>query len=96
MADDTLRSTVSALKRGLSVLASPVVDVKHDGRGSNVNILVIAAEILSSDNFCVVEHLSPLKFNLSGTCYTGPVRQTNLALIIQILPNLFPHSFNFV
>ena len=24
---------------------------------------------------------TPLKFNLSGTCYTGPVRQTNLALI---------------
>ena len=90
MADDTLRSTVSALKRGLSVLASPVVDVKHDGRGLNVNILVIAAEILSSNNFCVVEHLSPLKFNLSGTCYTGPVRQTNLALIT------FPDSKSIV
>ena len=80
MADDTLRSIVSALKRGLSVLASPMVDVKHDGRKLNVNILVIAPEILSSNNFCVVEHLTPLKFNLSGTCYTGPVRQTNLAL----------------
>ena len=81
IADDTLRSTVSALKRGLSVLASPMVDVEHDGRELNVNVLVIASEILSSNNFCVAEHLTPLKFNLSGTCYTGPVRQTNLALI---------------
>ena len=81
IADDTLRSTVSALKRGLSVLASPMVDVEHDGRELNVNVLVIAPEILSSNNFCVTEHLTPLKFNLSGTCYTGPVRQTNLALI---------------
>ena len=81
MVDDTLRSTVSALKRGLSVLASPMVDVKHDGRELNVNILAIAPEILSSNNFCVVEHLTPLKFNLSGTCYTGLVPQTNLALI---------------
>ena len=78
---DTLRSIVSALKRGLSVLASLVVDVKHDGRESHVNILVIAPEILSSNNFCLVEQLTPLKFNLSGTCYTGRVRQTNLAPI---------------
>ena len=80
-ADDTLRSTVSALKRGLSVLASPMVDVEHDGRKLNVNVLVVALEVLSSNYFCVVEHLTPLKFNLSGTCYTGPVRQINLALI---------------
>ena len=58
-----------------------MVDVEHDGRELNVNVLVIAPEVLNSSNFCVVEHLTPLKFNLSGTCYTGPVRQTNLALI---------------
>ena len=29
----------------------------------------------------MVEHLSPLKFNLSSICFTGPVRQTSLALI---------------
>ena len=52
LADDTLRATVSALKRGLSVLASPMVDVEHDGRELNVNVLVMAPEILSS-NFCV-------------------------------------------
>ena len=58
-----------------------MVDVEHDGRELNVNVLVIAPEILSSNNSCVAEHLTPLKFNLSGTCYTGPVRQTNLARI---------------
>ena len=42
---------------------------------------MLAPEIASKNNFCVVEHLNPLKFNLSGICYTGPVRQTNLALI---------------
>ena len=51
MANDTLRSTVSALRRGLSVFASPMVDVKHDGRELNLNILVIAPGILSSNNF---------------------------------------------
>ena len=90
IADDTLRSTVSALKRDLSVLVSPMVDVEHDGRELNVNVLVIAPEILSSNNFCVAEHLTTLKFNLSGTCYTGPVRKTNLALIT------FPDSKSIV
>ena len=56
IADDTLRSTVSALKRGLSVFASPMVDVEHDGRELNANVLVIAPEILSSNDFCVAEH----------------------------------------
>ena len=29
----------------------------------------------------MVEHLTPLKFNMSGKCFTGPVQHTNLALI---------------
>ena len=79
--DPLLALTVTALEQGLSVLASPMVDVEHDNRDLNVNILFLAPEIANKSNFCVVEHLTPLKFNLSGSCFTGPVRQTNLALI---------------
>ena len=32
-------------------------------------------------SFCTIEYLSPLKFNISNKCYTGPVTQTNLALM---------------
>ena len=64
-----------------SVLASPMVYVEHDSCNLKVNILFLAPEIANKSNFCVVEHLTPLKFNLSGTCFTGPVRQTNLTLI---------------
>ena len=46
----------------------------------------MAPEIANKSNFCVVKQLTPLKFYLSGTCFTGPVRQTNLALIT--CPNL--------
>ena len=38
-------------------------------------------EITDKDSFCVVEHLTPLKFNISGKCFSGPVQHTNLALI---------------
>ena len=58
-----------------------MVDVEHDGKDLSVDILMLQPEITSKNDFCVVEHLTPLKFNMSGTCYTGPVRQTNLALI---------------
>ena len=50
----------------------------ESGYRSRVSIPVLLAD---KNNFCVVEHLSPLKFNLSGNCFTGPVRQTSLALI---------------
>lgn len=79
--DPSLQLAIRALEEGLSVLASPMVDVEHDGRDLNVNILLLVPEIASKENFCVIEHLTPLKFNLSHTCFTGPVRQTNLALI---------------
>ena len=79
--DPSLGLTISVLEQGLSVLASPMVDVEHDGKDLGINILVLAPEISDKNNFCVVEHLSPLKFNLSNKCFTGPVRQTNLALI---------------
>ena len=79
--DPSLGLTITALEQGLSVLASPMVDVEHDGKDLGINILVLGPEIADQNNFCVVEHLSPLKFNLSGNCFTGPVRQTNLALI---------------
>ena len=80
--DPSLALTATTLEQGLSVLASPMVDVEHDGYDLMLyNILFLAPEIANKSNFCVVEHLTPLKFNLSGTCFTGPVRQTNLALI---------------
>jgi len=34
-------------------------------------IWVVALEILSPNNSCVAANLTPLKFNLSATCYTG-------------------------
>ena len=66
-----------------------MVDVEHDGRKLNVNIMLLAPEIVDKNNFCVVEHLTPLKFNLSGTCFTGSAQHwSNLALIT--CPNAKP------
>lgn len=40
--DHSLRLTKSALKQGLSVLASPMVDVEHSGQDLTLNILLLA------------------------------------------------------
>ena len=69
--DQSLEFTASALEEGLSVLASPMVDVEHDGRDLNVNILLLAPEIARKNDLCVVELLTPLKFNPSNTCFTA-------------------------
>ena len=47
----------------------------------NIDILLLAPEIMDKNSFCVVEHLTPHKFNLLGKCFSGPVQHTNLALM---------------
>lgn len=58
-----------------------MVDVEHSGQDLTVDILLLAPEITDENSFCVVQHLTPLKFNISGKCFSGPVQHTNLALI---------------
>ena len=74
-------NTIKALDAGYSILANPMVDFEHENGNLNVNILLTAPEIADSNSFCSLEYLSPIKFNFSNTCYTGPITQTNLALI---------------
>ena len=76
-----MKLTISALEEGLSVLASPMVDVERDGHNLTVDILLLAPVIGDQNHLCVVQHLTSLKFNISGKCFTGPVQHTNLALI---------------
>ena len=47
----------------------------------NIDILLLAPELMDKNSFCVIEHLTPHKFNLSGKCFSGPVQHTNLALM---------------
>ena len=77
--DESMRLTIKALQQGLSVLARPLIDFEH--HQLNLHMLFVATEISNMKSFCTIEYLSPLKFNISNKCYTGPVTQTNLARI---------------
>ena len=50
--DPSLKLTVSALEEGLSLLASPMVDVEHDGRNLTVDILLLAHVIGDQNDMC--------------------------------------------
>ena len=78
-ANPSLRLTTLALKQGLPVLASPMVDVEHNRNIVTINILSLTPEISNTDLFCVIELLTPLRFNLSNSFYVGPVQKDNLA-----------------
>ena len=52
--DPSLKLTVSALEEGLPVLASPMVDVEHDGRNLTVDILLLPTVIGDQNDLCVV------------------------------------------
>ena len=79
--DSDMKFTLNALNDGLSALLNPSVDIEHNGRELDVNILVTVPQITNLNSFCSIEYLTPIKINISNTCYTGPVRQKNLVLI---------------
>ena len=47
----------------------------------DLSLLFTVPEIPHKNSFCTVEYLTPLKYNISGTCYTGPITYDNLALV---------------
>ena len=80
-ADQDLQYTARALLDGFSVLLNPMVDIEHHGTRVSTSLLFTIPQIPYCDAFCVIEYLSPIKFNVSNVCYTGPVTATVLALI---------------
>ena len=79
--DSSMKYTVKALEQGFSAILNPLTNFEHNGKTLNLSVLLTIPEITDLNAFCTLEYLSPIRFNLSHTCYTGPFTQTNLALI---------------
>ena len=58
-----------------------MVDYEYVKTHLELNILMSVPEISTMDSGSTMEHLTPLKYNLSSTCCTGAVTQKNLLLI---------------
>ena len=79
--DPALDVTISALKQGYQVLANPMVDIEHDGNDVTAHVLLSVPQMSSAESFCSIEELTPIKVNISGACYEGPVTKSDLLLI---------------
>lgn len=78
----TLQDTVNALDAGFPLLLHPLIDYQYQlSRSIGINILFTIPELTSDSTFCTLEYLLPLKYNLSGTCYQGPISREKLALL---------------
>lgn len=79
--DPTMTFTSQALSEGFPLLINPMVDIEHQGTHIEAGVLLTIPEIASLNSFCTIEYLSPIKFNSSNVCYTGPVTKLNLVII---------------
>lgn len=79
--DSTMHHTSKALSDGFPLFINPMVDIEHKGSHVEASVLLTLPEIPDNKAFCTVETLTPLKFNSSNTCYTGPMTKDNLVLL---------------
>lgn len=77
-----LQDTVNALDAGFPLLLNPLVDYQYQmSQSIGLNILFTIPELATESTFCTLEYLLPIKYNLSGECYQGPITRDQLALL---------------
>ena len=79
--DAKMLHTSKALDDGFSLLINPMVDIEHHGSYVEASVLLTIPEIPNEKAFCTIENLTPIKFNSSNVCYTGPITRENLVLL---------------
>ena len=76
-----LKVITEALQTGFPLLLEPLVNFEHSHDSLKLNILMTVPQLQSQNDICTLEYLVPLKYNVSGICYTGLVTRKDLALI---------------
>ena len=78
----SLQHTLSALEAGYPILLQPFVDYQYNiGKSMAINILFTIPELTPAHAFCTIEYLTPLKYNISGTCFQDPITRNELAFL---------------
>ena len=90
----SLHDTATALDVGYPLLIQPLVDYKYNmAKSMGINILFTIPELSSDHSYCTLEYLMPIKYNISGTCFQGPITRDELALLrCQQLEYIIPRS----
>ena len=77
----SMRHTAKALDEGFPLFINPMIDIEQKGPYIDASVLLTLPVVSDQNAFCTIEYLAPIKFNLSNTCYTGPVTQDNLVIL---------------
>ena len=78
----SLALTTKALTTGFPLFIEPLVDFSFPKPDQlSLNILFTVPEVPNENSFCTLEYVTPIKYNISGTCYTGPITRHDLALV---------------
>ena len=79
--DSSIPITNQPQDDGFLLVLNPMVTTEHSGKQLELSLLLNIPKIPNHDSFCTIEYLSPIKYNISGTCYTVPILVDNLVLI---------------
>ncbi len=78
----SLQTTAETLDAGFPLLMQPLVDYHYQpSKSMGINILFTVPELRDDHTFCTIEYLLPIKYNISGTCFHGPIIRDELALL---------------
>ena len=73
--------TSKALADGFPLFLNFMINIERLSSSLEASVLLIMPVIPDRNAFCTIEYLAPLKFNMSHSCFTGPVTHTNLVLL---------------
>ena len=77
-----LRATSDALNQGFPLLIRPLLDYDFTAQHKlKLNILFTVPHVFSREKFCTIQPLTPLKYNISGICFTGPMSRDDVMLV---------------
>ena len=78
----SLTTTIEALDSGFPLIIRPLLDYDFSTNNKfKLNILFSVPSLTPNNNFCTVQSLTPLKYNISGVCFTGPLSREDVMLV---------------
>lgn len=89
----SLKSTVDALDSGFPLIIRPILDYYFSVNSKfKLNILFTIPSLTAYNEFCKLQSLTPLKYNISGVCFTGPLSHEDVMLVTCPNQRCFVHT----
>ena len=78
----SLKTTIKALDRGFPLIIRRLLNYDFSTNNKfKINIFFTVPSLTPNNNFCTVQSLTPLKYNISGVCFTGPLSSEDVMLV---------------